>query len=170
MLPHSAVATRLVEEKIEYDKIDFEKFETQYNQQSTNLAKLILILLVVYLSVPLFLINYSRKMFYYDHLLVALETCSLIVLVNFVLLLWLLKLIVAGFALAGRDVGLILQDTYTMWISLAILFYLFYRIERAAYLQSWWKALGKSAVLLFSFYWVLQFYRGSLFFITFWTV
>lgn len=166
MLPYSELATRLVEQHIAAANIDLRTFEIQYNQQSTNMAKMVLILMVVMFSVPLMLMNYTKKMFYSDHLLVSLEACSLIILLNFVGLIWVVKLSIVAAGWAGFDIRFVLQDSYVSPISMALLLYIFYQLERRAYSQSVWKAVGKSAILVLGFYFVLQLYRASLFFIT----
>lgn len=166
MLPYSELATRLVEQHIAAANIDLRTFEIQYNQQSTNMAKMVLILMVVMFSVPLMLMNYTKKMFYSDHLLVSLEACSLIILLNFVGLIWVVKLSIVAAGWAGFDIRFVLQDSYVSPISMALLLYIFYQLERRAYSQSIWKAIGKSAILVLGFYFVLQLYRASLFFIT----
>ncbi len=170
MLPHSKLATELVQQRIAVEKIDFDTFQIQYNQQSTSMAKMVLVLLVIYFSIPLTLVNYSRKMFYSDHLLVSLEACSIIILVNFVVLMWVFQLVIYLFGQLGSNIQYLLNDNYTMWISMSVLFYLFFQLERRAYAQPIGRALAKAGLLVFGFFVVLQMYRASLFFVTLWTV
>ncbi len=170
MLPHSKFATELVQQRIAVDKIDFDTFQIQYNQQSTSMAKMVLVLLVIYFSIPLTLVNYTRRMFYSDHLLVSLEACSIIILVNFVVLMWVFQFVIYLIGLWGNNIQHLLNDKYTMWISMSVLFYLFFQLERRAYAQPIRRALAKAGLLIFGFFAVLQMYRASLFFVTLWTV
>ncbi len=170
MLPHSKFATELVQQRIAVDKIDFDTFQIQYNQQSTSMAKMVLVFLVIYFSIPLTLVNYTRRMFYSDHLLVSLEACSIIILVNFVVLMWVFQFVIYLFGLWGNNIQHLLNDKYTMWISMSVLFYLFFQLERRAYAQPIGRALAKAGLLIFGFFAVLQMYRASLFFVTLWTV
>ena len=169
MLPHSKLATELVQQRIAVDKIDFDTFQMQYNQQSTNMAKMVLVLLVIYFSIPLSVVNYNRKMFYSDHLLVSLEACSIIILLNFVVLMWVFQLVIFLFGQMGSNMQHLMNDNYTVWISMSVLFYLFFQLERRAYAQPTGRALAKAGLLMFGFFVVLQMYRASLFFVTLWT-
>lgn len=170
LLPHSGVATYLVEKRIAAEKMDFDEFQIRYDQQSTNMAKMALVLLVIYFSLPLSLINFNRKMYYYDHLLVSLEACSLIILLNFVALLWLFRFAVYLADRFGANIQFIMNDSILSVVSIGVLLYLFFQLERRAYTQSPWWAIGKAGLLIGCFYLVLQVYRGSLFFITMLTV
>lgn len=170
MLPHSKLATAMVTKHIAAENIDLKTFGIRYNQQSTNMAKMVLILMVVYFSVPLTLVNYNRKMYYSDHLLVSLEACSLIILINFLLLIWVFKFLIVMANGVGFDLTYILNDSYMSWMSFGLITYLCFQLERRAYQQGLWPAIGKAGLLAISFYAVLQLYRASLFFITLWTV
>ncbi len=170
MLPHSELATKLVQNKLEAEEVDFDTFQIRYNQQSTNMAKMILVMMVIYFSIPLMLVNFNKKMYYSDHLLVSLEVCSLIILVNFVALLWVIQFAVFLFGLAGVNIDFLFTDTYSIWISIPVFFYLFFQMERRAYSETIGWALSKSVLLFFGFYVVLQLYRATLFFVTLWTV
>jgi Protein of unknown function (DUF3667) len=170
MLPHSEIATSMVQHYMADSGLDLKTFSIQYDQQSTNMAKLFLILIVILCSIPLTLINYNRKMYYGDHLLVSLETTSLVIMINFVLLIWLLRLLVVAGQWMGLEWGQLLSDQYATSISFFVLFFIYLKVEQRAYLQRGWRALAKSAFLVIAFYFVLQTYRASLFFITIWTL
>lgn len=170
MLPHSGVVTHLVEKRIAAEKMDFEEFQIRYDQQSTNMARMALILLVIYFSLPLSLINYSRKMYYYDHLLASLEACSFIIMLNFVALMWLFRFVVYLADQFGSNIQFIMNDSFLSVVSIGVLLYPFFQLERRVYAQPLWWALGKASLLIVSFYLVLQVYRGSLFFLTMLTV
>jgi Protein of unknown function (DUF3667) len=169
-LPHSAIATRMVESRIKEEKIKMETFRVMYDQQSTNMAKMCLVLLAFYFSVPLWLINYSKKLSFFDHITVSLEIWSLAILYVFILLGWIFYSIVLIGKAAGSDIGIILSDRYISWVSIVIMTILFYFFERNAYKQSIFRALTKAAILVLVFYVVLLLYRASLFFITMWTI
>ena len=169
-LPHSRFATELVNKRTAAENIPFKTFEIRYNQQSTNMAKLVLVLMVFYFSIPLSLVNFNRKMYFSDHLLVSLEACSLVILLNFVVLIWSIELIIYIAGLFGTDIRFFLYDNNVSWVSGALLIYLFAQLEFRAYSVSGWRAYAKAALLFGCFFIVLQVYRGSLFFITLWTL
>ena len=169
-LPHSAIVASMVEDRIERDNIKYEVFETEYNQQSTNMAKLVLIIFVLYFSIPLAIVNASRKLYYYDHLMICLELFSLVVLIVFVGIPWLIYFIAWLVALSGGNIWFITNDAFSSWPLGIALAYLLFRIEKEAYGRKTLSALALAVVLVFVFFVTLQVYRGSLFFITFWTM
>ena len=170
LLPHSALVTRMVNEYLTSHAVSLEVFAIQYNQQATNMAKLFLILLVVYFSIPLAIVNFSRRMYFSDHLLVSLETCSLVILTNFFALIWILHFVIWLGGWAGFDWSYLLEERYLTPVSLLLVGYLFYQAGTRAYAWAGWRAFGKAALLVLGFYAVLQVYRGTLFFITFWSL
>jgi hypothetical protein len=169
-LPHSRIAERMVKEEVKTAKTDLKTFEVAYNQQSTNMAKMVLFLLVLYFSVPLALVNYSKKLFYYDHLMICLELFSLIILVTLVAIPWFLYFVIWVVSLAGKDIMFMLDNSVTSWVLGTTLFYLIFRIEREAYSKTKIVSLSRAAILVALFIVALQSYRASLFFITFWTM
>lgn len=169
-LPHSEIVQDMVAHEITLAKTDLKSYEVAYNQHSTNMAKMVLFLMVLYFSLPLALVNYNRKLFYYDHLMICLELFSLIVLIIFVAVPWLIYLICSLASLAGANIWVVLNDSVSSWYLGAILLYLLYWIEREAYRKSALGSLGRAAILVAFFVVVLQLYRASLFFITFWTM
>jgi hypothetical protein len=169
-LPHSRIAERMVKEEVKTAKTDLKTFEVAYNQQSTNMAKMVLFLLVLYFSLPLALVNYSKKLFYYDHLMICLELFSLIILVALVAIPWLLYFFIWVASLAGKDISFVLDNSVSSWILGTTLFYLIFCIEREAYSKTKIVSLSRAAILVALFIVALQSYRASLFFITFWTM
>lgn len=170
LLPHSELVTRIVNEYAASHAVTLEMFTIQYNQQATNMAKLFLILLVVYFSIPLAIVNFNRQMYFSDHLLVSLETCSLVVLTNFFALAWTLRFVIWMGGWAGLDWNFLLDDRYLSRVSIVLLGYIFYQAGKRAYAWAGWRAIGKAALLVLCFFVVLQMYRASLFFITFWSL
>jgi len=169
-MPYSSIAERMVTQRLKEDKIPLKTFEVAYAQQSTNMAKLILFLMVLYFSVPLALVNYSKELYFYDHLMVALEFFSLVVICVFLGIHWSTYFLCWIVALAGGDIWFIMADSVISWVIVVAIIYLLYRIGRSAYGMSAYRALMKAAILVACFVVVLQLYRASLFFITFWTM
>lgn len=169
-LPHSRLARGMVTAHLQAAEVSLDTFTIQYDQQSTSMAKIFLILLVVYFSVPLALVNFNRRMYYSDHLLVSLEATSLIILLNFVGLLWLFNAVVTVAGWMGSNLQFLLHDAYLSWFSIALVVYLFYQMQRRAYSEGPWRSLLKAGLLLGGFLVALQVYRASLFFITLWSL
>lgn len=170
MLPHSKWATAIVNKYLATHQLSLETFTMQFDMQATTMSKIFLVLLIAYFSIPLTLVNFNRRMYFSDHLLVSLEACSLIILVAFFTIPWLIRFFVAVGGWAGFHWEFLLTDLYGSIVSMLALLYFFYQLERKAYSQQEWKALGKAAFLIFCFFVVLQTYRATLFFITMWSV
>lgn len=169
-LPYSPMAAKKVNAYLQANNLDLATFEIMFNQQCTNMAKMVLVVMVLYFSLPLAAVNWNRRMYYSDHLLVSLEACSLIILLNFVGLIGLLNILAFAGQAMGFDWGFLLHDRNASLLSIILLLYLFYKLERRVYDQGPMRAFAKSAVLVFGYFLVLQLYRASLFFITMWTV
>jgi len=169
-LPHSRLAAEMVSERLAQTHMTLEEFTPLFDQQATNMAKVFLILLVVYFSVPLALVYFNKRMYYADHLLVSLEACSLIVLVVFSAVPWLMRLVVLIASWTGRNWSFVLSDREGSLISMGVLMYLFYQLGKRAYAEQGWRAAVKAALLILGFFVMLQLYRASLFFITLWSL
>lgn len=167
---YSEWATDIVKKRVKADKVDFRSFETQYNQQSINMAKLSLILLVVYFSVPLALVNYKKSLFYFDHLIVSLEFWSIQILVWFVAFHWTAWFLVWLVSLTGADLSAIRDDSVLNWGMGVFILYVLYRIERETYKASVLTSLAKATFLLACAAGAVFMYRASLFFVTLWTM
>lgn len=167
---YSGLATEMVNEKIKEEKVNLKTFEIAYNQQSTNMAKMVLFLVALYFSIPMALVNMGRKLYYYDHLMICLEFCSLLIIVGFVVVPWTEYFICWLVFLMGGDIWVIMNESVSSWFLGIMILYFLFRVEREAYQQSVFRSLTKATFLVAFFFGVLQVYRASLFFITFWTV
>jgi len=164
-LPYSRIVTQMVEKRLKEEKKDLKMFTVEYETQSTNMAKIFLVLLVIYFSVPLWLVNIRKNLSFFDHLTVSLELMSLIILLSFIALTWLYYVIVklTGFAE-------LMSDAYLSVPAMLIALYLFYRVEKNTYGHRAFRSIAKSALLIFCLLICMQLYRASLFFITMWTL
>ncbi|MEI9918010.1 MAG: DUF3667 domain-containing protein [Bacteroidota bacterium] len=165
MLWQSKVATNMVEKRIKEEKTTLKAFAIKYQEQSTEMAKLWLVLVVLYFSVPLWLINYNKKLFYFDHLTVSLEFISLAAIYMFVILPWIIVLISKFVKLSDNSF-----DAMAKFPLIVISWGLLYAFERNTYQQSIFRSLTKAALLVFLFYVTLMIYRITLFYITMFTL
>lgn len=164
-MPYSSVAKKMVEKRLKEEKKDIKSFTIEYETQSTNMAKMFMVILVLYFSVPLWLVNIRKNLSYFDHLTVSLELMSMTIMISFIALVWIAFAIVKITGLTK-----LLSDFYISWPSMLILLWLFYFAERNTYGHRPFRAIAKAAFLIFCFLVCLQLYRGSLFFITMWTL
>jgi hypothetical protein len=168
---YSDIVQSVVRDYIKANNIDFEKFTTEYNAQSGNLAKLLIIILVGIYTIPLSIINFSRKNLFFDHLQLSFEFHAFLLLINSVILphilLFIIRLVSMWF---GVDWSSLLSDEVYSKLSLVLFFYFFVRAQRTYYKQNWLLAGVKGAILTYLVVISLMVYRFILFFITFWTM
>jgi hypothetical protein len=167
---HSIRAREIVEAHIAESTSSMEQFQQTYQEKSTNLSKLLIIILVLALTLFLMVINFSRKAYFFDHLLYALEFYSFSLLINSVLLANMLRLIIKAAFNFGWDWRLLLSDAvFTIFWVLTIGYWLS-RSQKIFYNQKWYWALVKTVALIFLIQFSVDFYRESLFYITMWLI
>ncbi|MEX0968261.1 MAG: DUF3667 domain-containing protein [Bacteroidia bacterium] len=148
-----------------------EYFEQQYNLHSSNLSKLMLILLPVMFSFPLLLLFNSRKYYYIDHLAFALSFIAFLFLTFFIVAPYLLSGIVLLInKLSGSNISLDINDgKITLAVLLLAAIYLSIAM-RNFYQQAWWWLVPKALLLMVSFIVIMLLYRFILFVVTVYTV
>lgn len=169
-LPHSAIARNVVENRLVKEQVSLAEFTIRYEQQSTNMAKLLLIVFVFFVALILALINYSSRNYFYDHLLAALEFCSLLIMVALLFIPWTLKLVASLWPGSSDWVALIFQDSVFSLIVSAICFSVFFMMEKRVYQQKTINAIIKATLMLPGLFIAVQCYRVVLFFVTMWTL
>lgn len=68
---HSGIATTMVKKKVKKERTNLEKFTDRYEGRSALIAKGLLVVMVLYFSVALALINYKIEKRYLEHLKVS---------------------------------------------------------------------------------------------------
>jgi len=169
-LPHSGIAKNIVEKRLEKEKITLKEFEVSYNDQSTDMAKLLHIVFVVLLAVPIMILNFSNERYFIDHLTTSLEFNSLTILIVLIAIPWSIIWLDGILTSSTQMISSILNDRIYTFIAASICGILFYFIERRVYNQKILWAVIKSIVLLPCTLFVLQVYRALLFFVTMWTL
>ncbi len=163
---HSGLAKAWVNEEVAKQKITFEEYEMIYNAKTNELSKLFLITMVFFLAFFFVLIHPKQDLFA-DHVTVGLELMTFTIL-SAVQLQGILILIIHEYSeiLQSEFVG----EFAISLISLVLLFYFFFGVERNFYGSKKWRAVINSILCLASFTIVLYIYRALLFFITFWSI
>lgn len=169
-LPHSEIATGIVQKQIEKEQTTLEDFQLRYEQQSTNMAKIFLIIFVFLVAIALYLINFGNQFYFHDHLMVSLEFNSIFILLNLVIIQWLFVLVQSLIPGELNGLGTGYMDTFYTLISVIFSVLVLFQIEKRVYARSKRAAWGKSAILVLALFISLQVYRGILFFITIWTM
>jgi Protein of unknown function (DUF3667) len=168
---YSSIVQELVSEEVKGNNIDIDVFTKQYNAHSTNLAKLLLILLVFIFTLPLAVVNYSKKNFYFDHLQISFEFHAFQLLIFSVILpnlfKWIIKL---ADQWAGADWSVLMTDNVFSDISMLFFMYFWIRAQRNFYQHAWWISVLKGLFLGYIVFYSWQVYRMILFFVTFYTM
>lgn len=165
---HSVKAKEIVKQKLEKDKIEIKNFQREYQNQSTNLSKLLIILLVFAFTGFLMVVNYSKQNFFFDHLLLALEFYSFNLIINSVLLPNVFSLIVKSGKFFDMDFGILLTDNFFSWVAALTLAYFLFKAQRLFYNQKWYWVVPKTFLLLFLLLESIHYYRMMLFYVTMW--
>ncbi len=169
-LPHSTIARNIVEKRLAREQVTLEEFTIRYQQQSTSMARLILIVFVFFVALILGLINYSSRHYFYDHLLAALEFSSLLIIVGLLMIPWLLVLLGKLWWGNPHWVDVVLQDSVYSSLIGAICLGVFYMMEKRVYLQSTKNAIIKALLMIPGLFIAVHCYRIVLFFVTMWTL
>jgi hypothetical protein len=167
---HSVKAKEIVKQKLEKDKIDIQDFQKDYQNQSTNLSKLLIVLLVFAFTAFLMVVNYSKQNYFFDHLLFSLEFYSFQLLINSVLLPNFFLLIIKLGNTVGMDWNVLLTDNFFSIITILIIIYFLLRGQLLFYKQKWYWVIPKVIILLFLLQGSVDLYRKMLFYVTMWFV
>ena len=167
---HSALVRAMVYGKIGHDALRMEGYNLMYNEKSTSLAKLLIIVFVILASVPMMLIYRKRNRYFGDHLTLSVELTTFNLALNAIFL-----------SLVLMVTSRILHWTHTGWekylddSTLTIIFvlsnsYFLFRAGRIFYNQKGWMLILKVMFGLLGLFLALELYRLTLFLITFWTL
>jgi Protein of unknown function (DUF3667) len=165
---HSVRAKEIVRKKLEKDKIDIKNFQKEYQNQSTNLSKLLIVLLVFAFTIVLMAINYSKQNFFFDHLLFSLEFYSFNLIFNSVLLPNLFSIIIKMGGGFDKDFSVLLTDDFFTAITVLTLAYFLLRAQHLFYNQKWYGVIPKTFLILYLLRWSIYLYRMMLFYVTMW--
>lgn len=162
---HSAVASKMVEKHVEAEEISYEDFETRYNSKTTELSKMLLILMVFLSALMFWFIHIgSVKKLLADHLTIALELMIYILVVC----MQIFGLLLTGLKFAGF--GFTSSEMYTSLMVLLLVGYFVFGAERNFYGFRGWRRWFNTVMVLITFMMSLFFYRAILFFVTFWMI
>lgn len=170
ILPHSRLARIIVEEKIRKEGFSLTGYELMYNEKTTGLAKMLIVIFVILSSLPLSLIFAKRNRFFSDHVALAVELTSFNLAVNAIgltILLWMISLFFHWLKVGW---GLYLNDlTLTIIFVLTNLYFLF-RASLTFYNQKGKRLIIKALFGILGLFLALEAYRFILFFLTIWSL
>lgn len=168
---YSDVVQSLVRDHIKSNSLDVKAYTDAYNAHTANLSKLLIVVLVFLYTLPLAIINFSKKNLYFDHLQLSFEFHAFTLLLCSVLiplaLKGLIQLASAGF---GLDWSMLLTDDVYSTFSRLLFAYFFIRAQYVYYGNRWWVAIIKGGVLAYLVFYFWYIYRFILFLATFYTL
>lgn len=167
---HSALVRQMVYSKIGHDRLSFTGYELMYNQKSTSLAKLLIIVFVVMASLPMMLIYRKKNRFFTDHVTLAVELTSFNLAMNALFLS--LFLMVVNKLLHWTHSG---WEKYLNDFTLTIIFvltntYFLFKAGRTFYGQTGKILIVKVVLGMLGLFIALEAYRLILFLITYLTL
>lgn len=159
----------IVEKRLAHEKISEPDFEAKYNNQSVNLAKSLLILVIPIFALFVFVANLSSRKYFSDHILFSAEFNAFMLFCNMIILPIILLAVTYVIQLLGGSFPDVNDDFLLPIISATSLYFLI-RGEMKFYEQKWWRSILRGAFLYFLFFITLMLYRFILFFMTYWTI
>lgn len=170
VLPHSNIVRKVVSQKIIAEGLSIEGFEMMYNDKTTSLAKLLLVLFVLLASLPLSLIFRKKNRYYTDHIALAVELTSFNLALNAIGLSILFLLTNMLFKWGHLTWGNYLNDLTLTIIFVSTNVYFIFSAARIFYNQKGKRRVVKALLGVLGLFLALEAYRFLLFFITIWTL
>lgn len=170
VLPHKKLAHQMVLEKIHKEGIDMRGFELIYNDKTTSLAKLLVVVFVVLASLPLSLIFRKRNRYFTDHVALSVELTSFNLAVNAIGLSVIFFILSKLFFLGNMSSGNYLNDITLTIIFVITNIYFIFRSARTFYNQKGKRLVIKAMLGVVGLFLTLEVYRFLLFLFTLWSL
>jgi hypothetical protein len=167
---HSKLVQSMIFSKVGKEPLLLRGYELMYNEKSTGLAKLLIIVFVVLAAVPMAIIYRKRNRFFPDHVTLAVELTAFNLAVNAILLSIFLMLTNAFLHWTHMGWEKYLDDTTLTIIFILTNSYFLFAAGRTFYNQRGKILLFKIVLGLLGLFLALEAYRLILFLITFWTL
>ncbi len=167
---HSPMVRGMVNQRVLDESISLTGFELIYNQKTTVLAKLLIVVFVWLASLPLSLIFRKKNRYFTDHVALAVELACFNIFVNAILLSVILLVLSKLFKWSGTTLGTYLDDTTLTIIFISTNLYFIYRAARTFYGQTGKSLILKSAIGIIGLFLALEAYKLLLFFVTFYSI
>ncbi len=165
-LPYSHIVNQLVVEEIKEREITFEEYEKIYNSKTTELSKLLLIVMATMIGFFLWPVHIdSKRNLLADQLTIGLEVMTFILFFCFQLISVLI-LIVSLFGIKYY----LFSDMVITTISCLMLLLFFAKVEHQFYGFRGFRLIINTILSLLVVIISLFVYRAILFFVTFWVV
>ena len=167
---HSPIARALVNQRLTDEHLSFSGFELIYNQQTTVLGKLLIVVFVWLASLPLSLIFRKKNRYFTDHVALSVELACFNIFVNAISLSVILFTLSKIFKWSGTTLGDYLNDDVLNFIFISTNLYFIYRAAKTFYGQTGKSLIIKSILGILGVYLALEAYKLLLFFVTFYSI
>jgi hypothetical protein len=170
-LPHSFIVRKMVENRLKRDKISLSALQARYEPQSTNLAKMLLLIIVFLFAVSLYGLFYRQKPYLVEHIYFSFEFHSYNLLVNTIFLFYLIfPIVFIGDALGWSIRPYVNNDLFfTTTVVISIIYFLNRGIYQFYQTSLGWRMV-KILALIISLFFILELYRFILFWVTLLTI
>ena len=167
---HSPIVRQMVNEKLSAEGYSYEGYQLMYNDKSTSLAKLLIIVFVFFAALPFALVYSRRNRFFADHLSLSAELAAFNLAMNALALS--LVLILANNLIHWTHSG---WQRYLDDVTLTLIFvmtnvYFLFSAGRVFYNQKGFKLIIKVILGLLGLFIALEMYRLLLFLVTYWSI
>ena len=161
---YSETASRMVMEYTQGNDQKFNEYMLAFNESTGNYGKIAIFIFIVFLTMPLAILNHSKNHYLADHAMLSFEVNAFLILLN-TLILPIIVVIGSLFGLKGINgdevMGPILAVFTICYLSAVHIYY---------YKNKWWMAIFKSGILMLSLLYILYLYRCVVFFVTHWNI
>jgi hypothetical protein len=160
----------MVNQRVLDEHMSLSGFELIYNQKTTVLAKLLIVVFVWLASLPLSLIFRKKNRYFTDHVALSVELACFNIFVNALALSVILLVLSKIFKWSGTTLGSYLDDTTLTIIFVSTNLYFIYRAAKTFYGQIGKSLIIKSVFGIVGLFLALEAYRLLLFFVTFYSI
>lgn len=167
---HSPMIRGMVNQRLSDEGISLTGFAMIYNEKTTILAKLLIVVFVWIASLPLSIIFRKKNRYFTDHVALSVELACFNIFVNAILLSGILLVLSKIFMWSGTTFGDYLNDTTLTIIFISTNLYFIYRSARTFYDQKGKSLIIKSVLGIIGLFLALEAYKLLLFFVTFYTI
>jgi hypothetical protein len=170
ILPHRSLARTIAAHKIIQEELTVQGFELIYNDKTTRLAKLCIVLFVLLASVPLSLIYFRKSRYFTDHVALSVELASFNLAINAIGLTLLIAILSRILTVTGWGLQHYLNDLTLTIVFIVTNFYFLFLASRNFYQEKGKRVLFKTVLSIMSLFLALEGYRFLLFFLTIWSI
>ena len=170
VLPHGRIAQTVSKAWAAKENMPLTSMELIYNTHTTNLAKMIVVIFVLFAALPLSLIFMKKNRFLTDHAVLSIELTCFNLAVNTIALTIVLWIGTRLLKWGELTWGTFIDDIALTGIFVATNFYFLWRAANTFYNQKGKRRIIKAILGILGLFVALEAYRFVLFFVTLWTM